>query len=320
MRACLATLVVVALAAPAVADDPRPRDPELAAGIALAKEGDFETALVKLEGAVRRLEAGEKHDPDLAVGYLYLGIAYLELDQELTARSRFRDAATADPALRLDPREFSPQVIRFFDSARQEVDAARAASTAPPAAASPPPEPKKKGRSALPFILLGGGAVAGIAVAASGGGSSSGTTPTNPTTTTTSTTTTTTTVPPASNRQPAPGHVAPPGATVSWSSVLDVPGASGQVVLDGLVAAFQSRGRARVDAVGRPGVGRIEAQLVSASGRPGTWTFEMGGAFEAGSLRVLAGDVAMVTADAIAFRIAGRAGERVVFTFRTKAP
>jgi hypothetical protein len=104
------------------------------------------------------------------------------------------------------------------------------------------------------------------------------------------------------------------------SSLLDVQGARGQVLLDGLTPAFQGRGRAQVERVGRPGIGRIEAQLVSASGQPGTWTFEMSGAFEAGGLRIVAGDVASVTAGVIVFRIAGRMGERVVFTFRAKAP
>ena len=38
-----------------------------------------------------------------------------------------------------------------------------------------------------------------------------------------------------------------------------------------------------------------------------------------GSLRVVAGDVAQVGPDEIAFRLQGRAGERIVFTFQTGA-
>ena len=114
-KALLSLLLAALLAAPA--EGPA-RNPDLAAGIALVKEGDFESAVVRLDSAVRRLEAGPKPNGELAVGYVYLGVAYLELDQELVARSRFREAAEQDPAMRLDPREFSPQVIRSFEAAR----------------------------------------------------------------------------------------------------------------------------------------------------------------------------------------------------------
>jgi hypothetical protein len=106
---------------------------------------------------------------------LYLGIAYLELDQELSARARFKDAAALDRELRLDPRAFSPQVIRFFDAARQEVEA-----TSKAAAASERP---KRRVPALPLALAGGAAAAGIAIAGSGGAGAAVTT-LAPTTTT----------------------------------------------------------------------------------------------------------------------------------------
>ena len=72
---------------------------------------------------------------ELAQGYLYLGIAYLELDQEGLARGKFALTLAHAPELRLDPSEFSPQVIRVFEATRQE--APRAARpqvrTLPPA-------------------------------------------------------------------------------------------------------------------------------------------------------------------------------------------
>jgi hypothetical protein len=52
----------------------------------------------------------------------------------------------------------------------------------------------------------------------------------------------------------------------------------------------------------------------------GSWRFELAGTegLQRGSLRVVAGDVALVTDEAIVFRLAGRPGERIVFTFRTR--
>jgi len=112
--------------------------------------------------------------------------------------------------------------------------------------------------------------------------------------------------------------IAAPASAVSWSSQLDVPGGAGQVVLNGLVAFFQGQGRAAASAATRPGTGRIEGHLVTAAGRPGTWRFDMGGAVEPGSLRVVAGDVVSIGASAVVFRMSGRAGERIVFAFRTR--
>jgi len=107
---------------------------------------------------------------------------------------------------------------------------------------------------------------------------------------------------------------------IAWASELDLDGGSGQVVVNGEAAAFASRGRSAGAAVGRRGVNRIEAQVVEAAGRPGTWRFELGttGSLEAGSVRVIAGEVALVTESAIVFRLKGRPGERVVFAFRTE--
>ena len=118
------------------------------------------------------------------------------------------------------------------------------------------------------------------------------------------------------------GPVQPMSAArrIAWAIELDLDGGSGQVVVNGEAAAFASRGRSAGAAVGRRGVNRIEAQVVEAAGRPGTWRFELGttGSLEAGSVRVIAGEVALVTESAIVFRLKGRPGERVVFAFRTE--
>lgn len=103
-------------------------------------------------------------------------------------------------------------------------------------------------------------------------------------------------------------------ATPSWTSHLDVPHARGQVIFDGTHASL-GRGSRRHLAP-RPAVGRhrVEALLVSAAGKPGTWRFEVAG-IRPGSLQVAAGTVVSLTAQAIVFRLEGRAGERIAFTF-----
>lgn len=155
-------------------------DPDLAAGIRQVNEGDFEAALLTLDGAVRRLQSEPGRSRDLAQAYLYLGIAYLGLDQEQPARTKFREALAHDRSLRLSPDRYPPKVIRVFDAALQEVGITPADTSRP----APQPQrqeptrsqaPQKKGGSKLPWILLGVGAVgAGAALALGGGGGDSG--------------------------------------------------------------------------------------------------------------------------------------------------
>jgi hypothetical protein len=114
--------------------------------------------------------------------------------------------------------------------------------------------------------------------------------------------------------------VTPAARRLAWASELDLDAGSGQVVVNGEAVAFAARGRSAGAALGRRGVNRIEAQVVEAAGKPGTWRFELGttGSLETGSLRAIAGEVALVTENAIVFRLKGRPGERVVFSFRTE--
>jgi hypothetical protein len=105
----------------------------------------------------------------------------------------------------------------------------------------------------------------------------------------------------------------------TWVSQLDVPGGRCQIVLNGSEALFPAAGRVPLLARPRSGDNRVEAQLVQAEGRAGLWRFELpAGSTVAGSLRVIAGQVALVTGDAVVFRLNGQPGERVVFTFRNR--
>ncbi len=104
---------------------------------------------------------------------------------------------------------------------------------------------------------------------------------------------------------------------LALGSQLDVPQARGQIVVNGTSVVYASSGRSMAVAQGVKGDNRIEAQLVQGGGA-GTWRFDLAatGTFEPGSLRVIAGEVVVVTADAVVFRLSGKPGERVVFAFR----
>ena len=107
----------------------------------------------------------------------------------------------------------------------------------------------------------------------------------------------------------------------AWMSDLNVPGGRGQVVLNGSDASFPAAG-GRVPLAGHPRIGenRVEATLVQATGQPGLWRFELGSerSLASGSLRVIAGEVTLVTPDSVVFRMKGRPSERVVFTFQVR--
>ncbi len=102
---------------------------------------------------------------------------------------------------------------------------------------------------------------------------------------------------------------------MTWSSLLDAPDGSGQVVVSGQSASFSGRGRSW-GGLPAGSDGRIEGTLVQASGG-GTWRFDLGGAYVPGSLQVLAGEVQTVTNDAVVFRLRGTPGEHVALSFRT---
>jgi hypothetical protein len=113
---------------------------------------------------------------------------------------------------------------------------------------------------------------------------------------------------------------AAPGASSSATllSELGVPGGAGQVVANG-EAVFPHAGRSPFAVRLKAGENRVEATLVEARAG-GTWRFELGAlpGFQPETLRAVAGDVVQLAADSVTFRLQGRRGERVVFTFRTE--
>jgi hypothetical protein len=126
--------------------------------------------------------------------------------------------------------------------------------------------------------------------------------------------------PPAAAKGSARTRESRPPQPGNWVSQLEVPGGRGQVVVNGNAAFFPPAGRSGVSARVKAGENRVEATLVQSTGQSGLWRFDLSGerAFTPGSLRVIAGQVALITGDTVAFQMKGRPGERVVFTFQSR--
>jgi hypothetical protein len=162
-------------------------DPDLAKGIRQVEDGEFDAAVLTLDGVARRTKERGGAAPELARAQLYLGVAYAGLGKEATAKSWFVHALENDRALMLSPRQFPPRVLQLLDEARLEVGGSprAAASPKPPSSkaggtkqASAPPKEKGGSKKGL-WIGLGAAAVGGIAIAAAagGGGGTSGSSP-----------------------------------------------------------------------------------------------------------------------------------------------
>jgi hypothetical protein len=114
---------------------------------------------------------------------------------------------------------------------------------------------------------------------------------------------------------PLPDQSSSP-ATSTLLSELDLPGGSGQVVVND-EAAFPRAGRSALALRPRAGENRLEATLVEGRG-PGTWRFDLQSVrgLRPESLRVIAGEAAQVGGGVVTFRLRGRTGERIVLSFR----
>src|SRR5688572_26839703 len=135
LKRWLVLLLVVALGSPQRGVGAQDTvDTDLANGVRQAQEGDFENAVVTLDGVVRRLSGQPARAKDLARAYTYLSIAYLGLSQEQTAKAKFLEAMKTDRDMNLSAREFPPRILEFFEKAREEANlASPGAATASPA-------------------------------------------------------------------------------------------------------------------------------------------------------------------------------------------
>lgn len=186
MKQAIGVVAALALVANCVSWAAPPTD-DLQTGIREVESGEFDAAILTLDGAARTLAEQGDRPKELARAYTYLAIAYLELGQEEAARTKVLEAVRTDPGLRLDPSRFPPKVVGFFERVTKEAGiAAPVSAPSPPGTASTTAAPEQKKSKALPIVLGVGGAaaLAAVAVLASGGGADDNppvTTPAGPT-------------------------------------------------------------------------------------------------------------------------------------------
>ena len=112
----------------------------------------------------------------------------------------------------------------------------------------------------------------------------------------------------------------PEASTLLWSSDLRLEGGRLQVVFNGSTASYPERGRSVASTRIKDGDNRVEATVVNAAGKAGSWTIDLSAsaAIQAGSIRVLAGEIESIGASAVTFKLKGTPGERIAFTFVKK--
>jgi len=142
-------------------------DPDVLKGIAQVEDGEYDTAILTLDAAARRLSGQPEKVRDVSRAYLYLGIAYFAKGHEAAAKANFRDAIMQFGDISLNPEQYPPKIINLFEAARMEArQEAREVAAAAPSVA---PE-EKKGGSKMPLVLVAVAAAGGGAVALAGGG------------------------------------------------------------------------------------------------------------------------------------------------------
>lgn len=129
---CLSLLALLVGVTPLGAQFASP-DPDLKAGIHDVESGDFESALAFLGRAVRTLSSDASRSQELAQAHLYLGIAYVYLDQEKAGRASFREALKLRQDLRLSADKFPPKVMRVFGATVHETQTETASAPGEPA-------------------------------------------------------------------------------------------------------------------------------------------------------------------------------------------
>ena len=132
-----------------------PMDPDVAKGIKLVEDGDYDSAILTLDNASRRLAMDPKAAADLSQAYLYMGIAFVGKGHDAAAKAKFREALIQIKGLTLSADKFPPKVINVFEAAREEVRHEAQRGFVPA---------EVKGKSKLPVIVAGVGLAGAAAV------------------------------------------------------------------------------------------------------------------------------------------------------------
>ena len=88
-------------------------------GITLIETGRWEAASLVLQGVAAGLEGRPSHARDLALAYVYLGVARLQVADADETRQWFAEARLRDPTLELGAAEFPRDVLEIWGEARE---------------------------------------------------------------------------------------------------------------------------------------------------------------------------------------------------------
>jgi len=117
-----ALVLLVASLAGGTARAQTPADDDIAKGIELYRQGQFDDAIDRLYAAVRQIAKDPAQQETLARAYLYVGAAYLGLGEETASRQAFVQAVRANPYVATDAEGFPGDVERFFRDVRRDTD------------------------------------------------------------------------------------------------------------------------------------------------------------------------------------------------------
>jgi tetratricopeptide (TPR) repeat protein len=91
---------------------------ELARAQSFYQANQFEESLILLNELESRIGADPQRTNDLLKIKLYMGLAHLGLKQNDEAKSRFIEVCKIDSKFALDPRDYPPNVIAFYDESK----------------------------------------------------------------------------------------------------------------------------------------------------------------------------------------------------------
>jgi ankyrin repeat protein len=128
----VALVLCLALIPSGVFSQARPSDPNLELAKRQVDEGDFDAAVLILDGLVKKLSAERGRQRDLAWAYMYMALAYLGLSEEAKAKARILEAIALDKELHPTRKEFPPKLVELFEQTRREAQSVPIRRTVPP--------------------------------------------------------------------------------------------------------------------------------------------------------------------------------------------
>jgi len=109
----LAAALALLLAAP-----PAPEDPDVKAGVAHYRAGEYAEARARLQEAIGKENLARN---ERLRAHVHLGFTEVAFGNRAAAKIEFKSALLLEPLLNLDPTQVSPKIIEVFEEARREM-------------------------------------------------------------------------------------------------------------------------------------------------------------------------------------------------------